>query len=158
MKVVRPASVQSQTPETSAPTGRRLRITALALVASLACSGTTSCTKTQAGLAIGGVAAGLVLTTVGITIAIKDQHDHTVRGCVYSDAGGFKLRTNDSKIYTLEGEPAALKVGDRVKFHGTKAKKTKADGTGHQVFVVEQLSKDYGPCPANFAMYETPAR
>lgn len=157
MKIARPASVQSPTPEASSTSRRRLRITALALIASLACCGTTSCTKTQIGLSIGGIAAGLVLITVGTTIAIKDHNDHTVRGCIYSDAEGFKLRTSDAKIYTLEGDPATLKAGDRVKLHGSKAKKAKANDIGQSVFVVESLSKDYGPCPANLAMSAAPA-
>lgn len=157
MKIVRTASHKSTSAGTPTPAGRRLRIITLALVASLACSGTTSCTTQQIAFSTAGIAAGLVLTTVGITVAIKDHNDHTVRGCIYSDASGFKLRTSDSKIYTLEGDPATLRVGDRVKFHGTKAKKAKGDGTGHQIFVVEKLSKDYGPCPADLAMSTSPA-
>ncbi len=157
MKIARPASVESPTPETPSTSRRCLRITTLAVIASLACSGTTSCTRTQIGLSIGGIAAGLVLITVGTTVAIKDHNDHTVRGCIYSDAEGFKLRTSDAKIYTLEGGPGTLKAGDRVKLHGSKAKKAKANEAGQSVFVVESLSKDYGPCPANLAMAESPA-
>jgi hypothetical protein len=156
MKIARPASVQAATPEPSSPAGRRLRITALVLAASLACSGTTSCSRGEVIASTVGIAAGLVLVTVGVTVAIKDQHDHTVRGCVYSDAAGVKLRTADAKIYALEGDPATLKVGDRVKLHGSKAKKTKGDNTGHLVFVVESVSKNYGPCPANLAMSTPP--
>jgi hypothetical protein len=157
MMIARPASVQSATSETPLASRHRLRITALAVIASLACSGTTSCTKTQIGLSIGGIAAGLVLITVGTTIAIKDHNDHTVRGCIYSDAEGFKLRTSDAKIYTLEGDPGTLRAGDRVRLHGSKAKRAKANESGQSVFVVESLSKDYGPCPANLAMSASPA-
>lgn len=127
------------------------------MVASLACSGTTSCTTQQVVLSSAGIAAGLVLITVGTTVAIKDHNEHTVRGCVFSDAEGFKLRTSDAKIYTLEGDPT-LKVGDRVKLHGSKAKKAKANATGHLVFVVESVSKDYGPCPSDLAMSASPTR
>jgi hypothetical protein len=156
LKTERPTSNLSLAPQTSSPIARRLRITAVAVVASLACSGTTSCTEKQVVLSSVGIAAGLVLTTVGITLAIKDARDHTVSGCVYSDAGEFKLRTSNSKIYTLEGDPATLKVGDHVKFHGTKAKKTKGSDTAHQIFVVEKVSKDYGPCRTDLATAAAP--
>ncbi len=47
----------------------------------------------------------------------------------------------------LEGDAASVKVGDRVKLHGSKVKKTKGT-VGDQVFKVEKLNRDYGPCPA----------
>jgi hypothetical protein len=144
----------SATPEASSGTSRGQRITAFALFAALACSGTTSCTKTQEGLSVAAIAAVLVGTTVGITFAVQNSH-HRLQGCVFSEGNGLKLRTSDAKVYTLEGETATIKVGDRFKFHGSKLKKTK-DSTGNQVFVVEKLSKDYGPCPVNFTTAATP--
>ena len=134
-----------------------MRITAFALLAALVCSGAASCTRTQVGLSIAGAAAIVAGTTVGVTLAIQN-HKHTIQGCIFSDADGLKLRTSDAKIYTLEGEAANIKVGDRVKFHGAKVKKTKGSSTGDQVFVVEKLKKDYGPCPVNVATTTAPTR
>lgn len=100
--------------------------------------------------------AVVVGTTVGVTYAVENQR-HTLRGCVLSSPGGLELRTSDSKIvYALEGHDATIKVGDRVKLHGSKLKKAK-DSTTDQVFVVEKLNKDYGPCPVNVAA-SAPAR
>lgn len=81
-----------------------------------------------------------------------------MQGCIFSDADGLKLRTGDAKVYTLEGDVAKIKVGDRVKFHGSKVKKTKGGSTGDQVFVVEKLSKDYGPCDVNVATSAAPTQ
>jgi hypothetical protein len=154
MKIAQPPSDSSAAPETSSRPSRRQRITAFAAFVALACSGATSCTRTQVGLSAAAIAAVLVGTTVGITIAVQNSH-HTLQGCVFSEANGLKIRTSDAKVYALEGETATIKVGDRFKFHGSKLKKTK-DSTGDHVFVVERLSKDYGPCPANAATAATP--
>jgi hypothetical protein len=93
---------------------------------------------------------------VGITLAVQN-HKHTLQGCAFSGPSGLELRTSDAKIYALEGSAATIKAGDRLKLHGSRLKKTK-DSTGNQVFVVEKLSKDYGPCPADAATPATPSR
>jgi hypothetical protein len=155
MKIAQPPSDRSATPEASSRASRRQRITAFAVFAALVCSGATSCTRTQVGLSTAAIAAVLVVTTVAVTKAAENSH-HTLQGCVFSDANGLKLRTSDAKVYTLEGEVTTIKVGDRVKFHGSKLKKTK-DSTGDLVFVVEKLNKDYGPCPVNATTSATPA-
>src|ERR1039458_5581913 len=149
-----PASDLSVAPEASSRASRRQHITAVAVLVALACSGATSCSRTQVALSSVGIAAVVVGTTVGITYAIKHNH-HTLQGCVFSDANGLKLRTSDAKVYTLKGDAASIKVGDSVKFNGSKVKKTKGDSTGDQVFLVQKLSKDYGPCPANVATSPT---
>jgi hypothetical protein len=64
-----------------------------------------------------------------------------------TSASGLELQTSDGKTYALEGDAASIKVGDKVKIHGSKIKKTK-DSTGPGVFRVEKLNRDYGPCPA----------
>jgi hypothetical protein len=155
MKIAQPPSDSSAAPEASSRASGRQRITAFALFVALACSGATSCTKTQIGLSVAAIAAVVVGTTVGVTIAVQNSR-HTLQGCVFSDANGLKLRTSDANVYTLEGETATIKVGDRFKLHGSKLKKTKG-ATGNQVFVVEKLKKDYGPCPVNAATAATPA-
>ena len=116
----------------------------------LVCSGATSCSRTQIVLSSAAIAAVVAGTAVGVTYAVK-HHNHTLQGCVSSDANGLKLRTSDAKIYTLKGETASIKVGDNVKFHGSKMKKAKGDSAGDQVFEVQKISKDYGPCSVNAA-------
>lgn len=152
-----PALGRSAAPETSSSrVGRRRRITAAALSVALACSGATSCTTGQVALSSAAIAAVVVGTTVGITLAVQHSH-HTLQGCLFSDGDGLKFRTMDAKEYTVKGETADVKVGDRLKLHGSKVKKRKGD-SGDQVFVVEKVNKDYGPCPANGPTSSSPAR
>jgi hypothetical protein len=99
-----------------------------------------------AGAAIGvGAAVAIV-----ITVFVSRSH-HTLTGCATTGASGLALQTNDGKTYKLEGNDASIKAGDKVKVHGSKMKKTR-DSTGPQVFTIDKLNRDYGPCqvvPAN---------
>jgi hypothetical protein len=84
---------------------------------------------------------------VAIIVPIEISHSHhIVTGCVMTSANGLVLQTGDGRSYALEGDAATIKVGDKVKLHGSKLKKTK-DTTGPGVFRVEKLNRDYGPCP-----------
>jgi hypothetical protein len=155
--VAQPAPAVSAVPEAISCAGRRRRLTAVAVLAAVLCSGATSCTKTQVGLSIAAIGVAVVGITVGVTYAVQSQH-HTLQGCLFSDAGGLKLRTSDDKVYTLKGDDAGVKAGERVKFHGAKLKRSKGDKSVDQVFVIEKLNKDYGPCSANGAVPPAPAR
>ena len=53
------------------------------------------------------------------------------------------MLTSDAKIYAIQGDPAVIKVGDRVKFHGARVRKAK-DSKGNQIFKVDKFKKDYG--------------
>ena len=125
------------------------RTVAAAVTLALVCSGVTSCTKTQVGLSVTAIAAVLVGTTVGVTLAVQHSH-HTLQGCILSNAvaSDLELRMSDGKRYALKGDLADVKVGDKLKLHGSRVKRVKGDSTGGQVFVVEKINKDYGPCPA----------
>lgn len=147
MKIPQLASDPTAPLGASSRASRLQRISVFAASALLVCCGATSCSKTQIGLSVAAIAAIGAGTAVGITLAVQNSH-HTLQGCLVSGPGGLELRTSDSKIFALEGDVAIIKVGDRVKLHGSKLKKTK-DSAGDQVFVVEKLNKDYGRCPAN---------
>ena len=94
-----------------------------------------------AAVGIGAAVAVAIIVPVGIS-----RSHHIVTGCVITGSNGLELQTSDSKTYLLEGDAASIKVGDKVKLHGTKIKKTK-DSTGPGVFKVEHLNRNYGPCP-----------
>ena len=132
------------------------RIIAAAASVTLLCPGMTSCTRTQVALSITAIAAVVVGTTVGVTLAVQHSH-HTLQGCIVSGAGGLELRLPDAKVYTLEGELAEIKEGNRLKVHGSKIKRVKGDSGNAQVFVVEKVNKDYGPCPASLGTSPAPA-
>jgi hypothetical protein len=141
-------------PKVSKRVSRRQRIVALAASAVLLCPGITSCTRTQVGLSVAAMATVLVGVTVGITLAVQHSH-HTLQGCIVSGPNGLELRLNDAKVYTLEGELADVKVGDKLKIHGSKLKKVKGASAEGQVFVVEKVNKDYGSCLAGPAISQS---
>jgi hypothetical protein len=119
----------------------------------LLCSGATSPTNCSSGSygpvsngeiigAAVGVGAGVAVIVV---VVVEVSTHHTMSGCVVSGPDGLALQTSD-KRYALEGDASSIKVGDRVKISGKHVKKTK-DQTGDQVYKVQKLKKDYGPCP-----------
>jgi uncharacterized protein DUF5818 len=123
------------------------------------CTGATSpsgCNTSSSGIGnIGpsnaeviGAAVGVgavIAVAIIVPVEISRSH-HILTGCVVNSAIGLDLRTSDGKTYSLEGEAASIKVGDKVKLHGTRIKKAK-DSTGPGVFKVEKLNRSYGPCP-----------
>ena len=92
----------------------------------------------------GSVAIAGAIAAVAIVFVVTHDH-HLLKGCVSSGTQGPQLKTSDSKTFLLEGDPSAIKVGNTVKLHGLKVKKTK-ESKGDQVFIVDQLKKDFGPC------------
>ena len=142
-------------PRVSSLVFRRRRATAAAVSLTLLCSGLSSCTRTQVALSITAGAAIVAGTAVGITLAVQHSH-HTLEGCIISDGNGLSLRLSDARVYKLDGELADVKAGDKLKVHGSKVKKAKGT-TGGEVFVVEKVNKNYGPCPANAGVSSAPA-
>ena len=157
MKITQLGPHPSAPPKPSAAGIRPMGITAFAALTVLLCSGATSPTTCQSsGGSIGpsngevaGAAIGIgavIAVAIIVPIEVTKSH-HQLTGCVVTASNGLELQTSDAKTYSLEGDAASIKVGDRVKIHGSKIKKTK-DSTGPQVFKVEMLKRDYGPCPA----------
>ena len=90
------------------------------------------------------VAGGIVVGAV-ILVEVNKSH-HTVKGCVTAGPNGLLVHNEgDNENYALVGVTANTKVGDRVRLHGAKDKKTK-DSAGDRTFVVEKMERDYGPC------------
>lgn len=149
-----PPSETPLSPRPSSCVSPRQRITALAVAAAVVCSGAASCTKTQVALSGAAIAAVIVGATVGVTLAVQHSH-HTLEGCIFTGPDGLKLRLSDARTYTLKGEIANVKPGDRLKVHGSRVKRDKRGSAGDQVFLVEKVKKDYGPCPANLTASPT---
>jgi hypothetical protein len=145
---------------------RRIGITAFVVLTGLLCSGSTApttCTSPPPkpiGPSTGeivGAAVGIGATVAVVTLVAVNHSHHVLKGCVFNGPNGLRLQTSDSKIYTLEGDAASVQAGDRVKLHGSRLKKTK-DSSGDQVFKVERLTKNYGPCQVNLAQAGVAAR
>ena len=88
-------------------------------------------------IAVVGVGAG-----IGIYFLV--HHNHSLTGCASVTPDGLRLQTQgDDRSYSLVGEIAAIKPGDRVRVSGKKQNK---DGGGAQLFLVEKVAKDFGSC------------
>lgn len=130
---------------------RRICVAGLVAAAGILCFGLTPA-NAQSGSRIGpsgGTVAGAAIgigagVAVVAAVAISHSH-HTLTGCVFDGANGMKLKAGDSKVYSLEGDAASVKAGEKVKLHGSHLKKAKG-ANGDPAFRVEKLSKDYGPC------------
>jgi hypothetical protein len=89
-----------------------------------------------------GLAAAGGLIGVGVYYAVK--HDHSVSGCARSGPEGLQLTSeSDMHTYSLVGEVAGIKPGERVHVSGKKGKEKSA---ATREFLVEKVSRDLGPC------------
>lgn len=121
-----------------------LSLVALALLLSASPSA-----KANVGYASNGkaaaVAAGLAGAGAGIAFLIyySTHRGHSLRGCAASSPDGLQLMSEgDQRSYSLSGDIAGIKSGDRVRVSGSKVK----GDSKHRKFVVTKLSKDYGAC------------
>jgi hypothetical protein len=97
------------------------------------------------GVGIGAIGAG-----IGIGVYYAVHHNHSLNGCAVSGANGLELQNKgDQQTYALVGAVNAIKPGERIRVSGKRVKKS--SGPTPQ-FLVESLSKDFGPCPAKPTM------
>lgn len=95
--------------------------------------------------AVGVVAGVAVITTV---VVVEVHEHHTVKGCLVNGPNGMQIQeTQDPKaVYSLQGAPVDLKVGDLVRLHGDRGPKVKKGDV--RTFQVKEIKKNYGACPA----------
>jgi hypothetical protein len=90
------------------------------------------------------VAAVAIGAALGVGIYFLVRQSPSISGCAASRADGLTLRNEgDQQTYSLIGDTAGIKAGDRIKVSGKKKKK---DPSGKHDFLVEKLKKDYGAC------------
>jgi hypothetical protein len=132
---------------------KRIKILAAALVCALtfvahgeAQSSTPIGGVTKGDVVWIGVAVAAIGAGIGIGIYYAVHHNHSLTGCAVSGANGLELQNKgDQQTYALVGAVSGIKPGERVRVSGKRAKKS--SGPAPQ-FIVEQVSKDFGPCPA----------
>jgi hypothetical protein len=137
---------------------RRAGIISFAALGSLLLCGSTApaACHEQIGPSTGevvGAAAGIVAVVVVGTVVLVDvnKSHHTIKGCVTNGPNGLEVRNDkDNKTYGLTGVTANVKPGDVIQVHGSKEKNQK-DAGGNQDFMVEKMSRDYGPCKVQLA-------
>jgi hypothetical protein len=89
-----------------------------------------------------GVAAVGALIGIGVFYGVK--HNHSVTGCALSGPDGITLTSDsDKQTYTLIGDMAGIKPGNRVRVSG---KRRKASSAATRQYLVEKVSRDFGPC------------
>jgi hypothetical protein len=95
-----------------------------------------------------GASVGIAAVGVGIGVGVYFflHRDHTLTGCTASGANGLLLRNEgDGQDYSLVGSVAGIRPDLRVRLSGRKKGR---DAGGARTFLVEKLSKDWGPCHA----------
>lgn len=109
-----------------------------------------------------GAVVGAVAATVGIAVGVVvlvsvEKDHHNIKGCVTAGQTGLELRSDsDKKTYMLLGVTANTKPGDIVRLHGTKEKAAKGSSSDPS-FVVEKVTRTYGPCSVTPAPTTTAA-
>jgi hypothetical protein len=96
--------------------------------------------------AIVGIAG--VGTAIGIGVYYAAHHGHSLTGCADSANGEEQLHNvADHQTYMLIGETTSIKPGNRFRVSGKKNK-----SSASRSFLVEKVSKDYGPCETSSAV------
>jgi len=93
-----------------------------------------------------GAAIAVVAVVVVVTVILVHQaaSNRTVTGCVSSAQNQITITSEkDKRVYTLFGENAALKPGDRMTLH---LKKIKTKGSNVLMWETEKVTKDFGAC------------
>jgi hypothetical protein len=95
---------------------------------------------------IAAATAAAAIAAVATVASVEHKRKKIViTGCIVSGEKGMTVTDEeDRKLYTLSGDTAAIKPGDRVKLLG---KKEKAKGSGKSlVWESKAVIKDFGVC------------
>jgi hypothetical protein len=97
-------------------------------------------TGTIVGVIVGVVAAVVVVAVV----AVHYSKRRTITGCVKASANGMIVNDEkDQRAYTLSGDTAGVKPGERMTFQGKKIKPHAGNPLGWEV---TKIRNDYGVC------------
>lgn len=88
-----------------------------------------------------GVVAGLAVIAI---VAIHYSKKRTITGCVKAAENGFIVNDEKDKlVYTLHGDTAGVKQGERMTLQGKKIKPTAGNPPGWEI---TKIRTDYGVC------------
>jgi len=93
---------------------------------------------------VAGAAVGIAATgaAIGIGVFYAAHHGHSLTGCAASGSSGLQL-LSDHQTWALVGEVNDIKPGERIRVAGKKESKNSANT---RRFLVEKVSKNFGPC------------
>jgi len=102
------------------------------------------------GVVVGVVVGiGAVGALIGVSVYYAAKHNKSVTGCVRTGASGLELANEgDQQSYSLIGDVAGIKDGERVRVSGKKRKGKKSEA---RQFLVEKVGRDFGACKAALA-------
>jgi hypothetical protein len=94
---------------------------------------------------IGIVAVAAAVVVITVVVVHESTKKKAITGCVNSGDNGMSVTDEkDKRIYTLSGNSAGIKPGDRVTLQG---KKVKAKGANAPLaWEVNKVTKDFGAC------------
>lgn len=100
----------------------------------------------SAGPIIAGVAGAAVGPAVVVWIVVHESRKkRMIMGCVVSETNGMTLTDEKDRLnYTLAGDTAGIKPGDRVKLQGKKV--NSKDPYNPRSWETRALIRDYGVC------------
>ncbi len=91
-----------------------------------------------------GVAVAAIGAGIGVGIFYAIHHGESLTGCTASGANGLALQNkDDQQTYSLVGEVATIRPGERVRVTGKRVKKS-----APPQFLVEHVKNDFGACTA----------
>ena len=97
-------------------------------------------TGTIVGVIVGVVAAVVVVAIVAVHYSKK----RTITGCVKPVPNGMIVNDEkDKRVYTLSGDMAGVKPGQRMTFQGKKTKPNAGNPLGWEI---SKIRNDYGVC------------
>jgi len=98
-------------------------------------------TGTIVGVVVGVVA---VVAVVAIVVIHKTSGKRTITGCVKPAQNGMTVNDeNDQRVYTLSGDTAGVKAGERMTLEGRKIKPDAGNPPGWEI---TKVRTDYGVC------------
>jgi hypothetical protein len=97
------------------------------------------------GLVI-GVIVGVVAAVVVVTIVVvhESSKKRTITGCINPAQNAMTVTDEkDKRVYTLSGDTAGVKPGERMSLHGKKIKPSADNPLGWEI---TKIQTDYGAC------------
>ncbi len=92
-----------------------------------------------AGIIVVSVAVGVVVTVLILHYKHKKVD---ITGCIISGQNGLRMADEkDKQMYTVSGDPAGIKPGDRMTLEGNRKHR---DNT--LIFNAQRVIKDFGVC------------
>ncbi len=95
------------------------------------------------------ITAGIVVVAVGVGVLVTFLVIHyrhkssSITGCVISGPNGTSLTDeNDKRTYTLSGNTAAVKPGERIRLEGKEQKEKNRTF----IFEIQRVGKVFGAC------------